>query len=140
MAKRDIIVGGVKIGELDLPNGTPESVWADRMAAYAPPPARTLKEITTEYAQKMLRFNRELKTEMIAENMALGISAIPNGRNLCDIAFDPAYTELDKCKYPEALAALAALKADTSKHVNPIITPARITYYSNRIQEFLINL
>lgn len=40
MEKRDILNHlGEKIGELELPEGTPENVWQARLSAFAQPPA-----------------------------------------------------------------------------------------------------
>lgn len=37
MIKRDIIIEGVKIGEVEFPDGTSEALIAERLSAYQPP-------------------------------------------------------------------------------------------------------
>lgn len=141
METRDILnAQGVKIGTLTYPIGTPEAFWQKMLALYSTPITMPIQDVVNLKVKKMFQFNEYLKQQMIAENILLGISQIPNGRNLCDIAFDPAYEQMRKCKYPEALAALATLKADNSQMLDPIITPARVQKYYDQIMEFISNL
>lgn len=139
MITRDVLNHlGEKIGEMSFADITLESEISAKLAVYAMPPAvKTPLEIVREKAKKMTRFNIEIKEEVIAENMLLGISAIPNGRNLCDVALGPAFDEIRNCKYPEALALLYALKADSSKHFDVIITPERVQSFIDKIIGFL---
>jgi hypothetical protein len=46
METRDIIVNGAKVGELSLPAGTSESVWADKLASYAAAPTVSFDAVT----------------------------------------------------------------------------------------------
>lgn len=52
---RDIVVDGQVIGTLELPDGTPEEVWAERLAAYAnKPPAAPVHVVRLRRALRAL--------------------------------------------------------------------------------------
>jgi hypothetical protein len=89
---------------------------------------------------KIQEFNKQIQTEMITENIEIGISDLPNGRALADAAFSPVFDEMSKFKYPEALYKLAVLKANKAVHISPIITEERIQKYYDKITVFLESL
>lgn len=54
--KRDIRnYEGIKIGELQLPDKTPEEIWQQQLAMYAVPPIEIEKEEITHVTSKQLR-------------------------------------------------------------------------------------
>ena len=58
--KRDIIVSGEKIGELELPDDTTEEVWEMQLAKYQPPPPRKLPDVTPRQIRRALFFKSNL--------------------------------------------------------------------------------
>lgn len=53
METRDIVINNVKVGELSLPDGTSEAVWAEKLAAYQPKP-KTFAPIRPMYIRMAL--------------------------------------------------------------------------------------
>jgi hypothetical protein len=74
METRDILNHlGVKIGELELPEGTSEDVWEEKLALYAAPPAVNINPITPRQIRLQL-----LKLEITNQSVVDAIvAAIP---------------------------------------------------------------
>jgi hypothetical protein len=127
MATRSIIINGINKGELTLPDGTSEEVWAAQFLNYK-------KGSNMVKVRTMYNFNIEFKLKFVAENIDMGISALtpPAGyssmRDFAKTQLSPIYQDMLDYSYPEALAKIAAkqIECDSNEDWAPIITRARL--------------
>ncbi len=79
--KRDILNHlGEKVGELELPEGTPEQVWAEKLAAYAKPPANPVPRSVTNQQMRqalILKSFNEGKVELHPSAITTFINGLP---------------------------------------------------------------
>lgn len=62
---------GVKIGELQLPDGTPEEIWTEKLSVYALPPAALETRVYTVIEEARV-FARKLISEIGTRNIING--------------------------------------------------------------------
>ena len=70
---RDIMVNGVKVGELTLPDGTSEAVWTQRLAEFVPANP-SMAEIINEKLLKYQKAAPDLLRELYVANTLAGIT------------------------------------------------------------------
>jgi hypothetical protein len=67
---------GNKIGELSLPDGTSEEVWAEKLAAYAKPPSDPVTFSINWLIKERKQFAEEMMERFKNRNIISGINAI----------------------------------------------------------------
>lgn len=75
--KRDILdYLGNKIGELELPDGTAESVWATKLSAYATPPPDPVKAAVEKTIDDRVLYCQDLIQRFKYKNLTENINAV----------------------------------------------------------------
>lgn len=141
MATRDIIVNGVKKGELTLPDNTPEDVWKEKLSAYS-------RNTSFQKVQMMHNFNIAAKIRFVAENIDLKISSLPapegysSMRDFAKQQLNTIYADMLDFSYPEAISKIVTKQVECDSHPEwaPIITRERLEKFKNEILLMLAGL
>jgi hypothetical protein len=122
--KRNILnYQGTKIGELELPDGTPESVWQAKLAPYvvAPAPAQSQKEKDYDRYFKRAQNKDKILAEMASENMERVRNAVWTTADLIaltqDVELKQVLDDVNTLSFELAVAKVTSI-------TNPLITPA----------------
>lgn len=107
MEKRDIFnYAHVKIGELELPDGTSEEVWALRLSIFSQPPSSTPITVLVQNKIKQYRaVSNDLLSELYAENTLAGIT-VDQSDSLFD-SFADVILRVQQGAFPTALYRLS---------------------------------
>lgn len=131
MEKRDILNWqGQKIGEMELPAGTSESVWEAKLSLYSKAPETI--PINVVIQSRILDYRKtadKLLTELYSENTLAGISVAES-----DALFDEyqdVILRIQQGAFPTALHRLS------QKTPSGFVTQEILDRWSSRIREYL---
>lgn len=152
---RDIVdKDGAVIGQLDLPDNTPESVWEEKLNEYkavaAQMPLRDYLKYV--YIPKVRAFANELETDFIVENIAMGISQLNKTSRVLGII----HQKVDLEGEPQPISLMNTLQAacpsltvtikildyhlanmNSYSDAAPFVTTERFTEMNDKIKKFL---
>jgi hypothetical protein len=92
MEKRDILnYLGEKVGEMEMPEGTSEDVWAEKLAPYLLPPQQNVplpvQKVVFETIVKYQKIAPQLLTELYRDNTLMGLT-VAGSDQMFDDYFD----------------------------------------------------
>lgn len=142
------------IGQLELPDDTPDSVWVEKLNSYKATQAQlSLREyLKTIYIPSVKKFVVELEEEFVIENIANGISQSGKTGGVLAVLAKKIYLE----GLPEAISMMESIRGVCPSltvtiqiidyHINhiqdygdlsPFITVDRLEFLKNKIKNFL---
>lgn len=139
METRDILdYLGQVIGQMTLPEGTPEETWAEKLGPYAlAPTTPTLTEIIAGKIQTAQDFGAQVVFNAKVGNVAQGITQAGKTKEVSDFLSDVARYLNEGSLYAAIVALDAMISGTIPDELSPFVTVARMTATKNLIQDFL---
>lgn len=131
MEKRDILNWqDEKIGELELPDGTSEEVWALKLSMFSQPPSSiSMKELVQNKILKYRSTATQLLTEMYAENTLAGITLQQSDDMFSEYA--DVILRIQQGAFPSALYRLS------QKIPSGFVTQELLDNWARRIRDYI---
>lgn len=117
------------VGELDLPDDTPEEVWQEKLSAYNQPPAKTVDQIVNDKIAAAKRFGGLLLNEVSTDNVLMGATTA-QVENLIEVHKNIIIMLMSG-------SLLTALQAVETLEPDELLTEERLKKYASKIRVYL---
>lgn len=141
METRDILDSdGNTIGSIDMPEGTSEEVWAEKLSHYSyTPPAQTTTDLINWKVADAVRFGAETIALFKRKNIESGITQADKTKVVSDYCHWLNHY-LEQGSLYAALEQINLYLIDTDSgrgDAGQFVTDVRLNYYKQRIQTYL---